>query len=392
MVLDTACASSFCALHEAMGALRSGQCDTAIVVGVNMSLRATTQLQFYKLNMISPDGHCKCLDSDANGYAKGEACVALVLQRKGVAKRIYATVMHTKTNTDGFKELGITYPSTTSQATLMRETYSEAGVNPLDVKYVEAHCTGTQAGDPVEMAAIEAAMCTGRTEPLLIGALKSSIGHTEGSSGLCSLTKVIFSFEKQCIPANLHMTTPNPNIPGLVSGILKPITENTTFDSPLAGLNCFGFGGVNVHVIVRADSKQPADENRDIIVGQVPRLVMMCGRTEQTLQSALTHIVNNKTMLGRDFLALITDISKTSAYRTDTTGQWPAMARDLMHIEMCAHSLKSSANILNEYGIDLMTLTAIQIALVDVLEALNIKPDGIVGHSIGELVCAYADH
>ena len=111
--------------------------------------------------MISPDGHCKCLDSDANGYAKGEACVVVVLQKKSEAKRIYATVVHTKTNTDGFKELGITFPSSTSQRDLMCETYAEANINPHDIKYVEAHCTGTQAGDPVEMSAIVAAMCTG---------------------------------------------------------------------------------------------------------------------------------------------------------------------------------------------------------------------------------------
>ena len=111
--------------------------------------------------MISPEGHCKCLDSDANGYAKGEACVVILLQKRSEAKRIYATVVHTKTNTDGFKELGITFPSSASQRDLMIETYREANINPNHIKYVEAHCTGTQAGDPVEMQAIVEAMCTG---------------------------------------------------------------------------------------------------------------------------------------------------------------------------------------------------------------------------------------
>ncbi len=161
ILIDTACASSFCAFHEAMISLRNNQCERAIVVGINMSLRATTQLQFYKLNMISPDGHCKCLDETANGYSKGEACVVILLQRKSDAKRIYATVIHTKTNTDGFKELGITYPSWVSQRNLIRDTYLEAGIDPLQVKYVEAHCTGTQAGDPVEMMAITESMCRG---------------------------------------------------------------------------------------------------------------------------------------------------------------------------------------------------------------------------------------
>ena len=111
--------------------------------------------------MLSPDGHCKCLDRDANGYAKGEACVVVVLQKKSEAKRIYVTIVNVGTNSDGYKELGITYPGYKTQCKVMRETYAEANINPNDVKYMEAHCTGTQAGDLVEMSAILSAMCTG---------------------------------------------------------------------------------------------------------------------------------------------------------------------------------------------------------------------------------------
>jgi fatty acid synthase len=160
-LIDTACASSFSALHEAIVSLRSNQCDRAIVAGINLCLRAATQMQFYSLNMISPDGHCKCLDETANGYAKGEACVIMILQKKSQAKRIYATVIHTKTNSDGFKDLGITYPSWELQRNLIRDTYSEAGIDPRVIKYCEAHCTGTQAGDPAEMRAICESMCIG---------------------------------------------------------------------------------------------------------------------------------------------------------------------------------------------------------------------------------------
>lgn len=161
-LFDTACASGFSALHEAMVSLRSGQCDRAIVLGVNLCLRAIIQNQFLNLNMISPDGHCKCLDDDANGYAKGEACVAIVLQPKAEAKRIYATVVHTKTNIDGFKELGITFPSFELQRELIQDTYTELGMNPHEVGYCEAHCTGTKAGDPSEMRAIYESMCVGK--------------------------------------------------------------------------------------------------------------------------------------------------------------------------------------------------------------------------------------
>ena len=111
--------------------------------------------------MTSPDGSSKCLDVKANGYAKGEACGALLLKKRSEAKRIYATIVHTKTNTDGFTEDGLTYPNYFAQKTLMCETYAEAGVDPLQIKYVEAHCTGTPAGDPIEMRAILHAMCSG---------------------------------------------------------------------------------------------------------------------------------------------------------------------------------------------------------------------------------------
>lgn len=161
IVVDTACASSFSALNEALIALRNNRCENAIVAGINLGFSLIMQMQFYKLNMLSPSGKCKCLDESANGYAKGEACVVIVLQKRSNAKRIYATIIHTKTNNDGYEEMGITFPSWESQKNIIQETYSEAGINPLDVHYVESHCTGTQAGDPEEMRAICESMCTG---------------------------------------------------------------------------------------------------------------------------------------------------------------------------------------------------------------------------------------
>ncbi|OTF80304.1 hypothetical protein BLA29_007533, partial [Euroglyphus maynei] len=242
---DTACASGFSAFHQAIVSLRAGECDQAIVVGLNICLRAGTQNQFLNLNMLSPEGKCKCLDDDANGYAKGEACVAVVLQRKSQARRIYARIIHSKTNCDGFKELGITFPSFELQAEVISDAFKEANIDPLEIEYCEAHCTGTQAGDPSEMRAIYDSMCVGRTQPLKIGALKSVIGHTEGASGLCGLVKSILCFEKELIPPNLHMSKINHRIESMVDGILVPVTECTPFKGGKIAMNCFGFGGVN---------------------------------------------------------------------------------------------------------------------------------------------------
>ncbi len=250
------------------------------------------------------------------------------------------------------------------------------------------------------------------------------------------------------------MSVPNPRIEGLVSGILKPIIQNTPFDGDLVALNCFGFGGVNVHLIVKSHDKKPAIDNYKI-VDQIPRLVQMCGRNQEILNHIFTSIVNNPKKLTRDYLSLINDISKTSPFRlksalkgmgyrgftifdyspqntlestdvqirkvpksqkqiwfvfTGMGSQWPAMAESLMNIKVFENSIRASAKVLEDFEINLMSLlleknenvmrsplcsfiaiAAIQIALVDLLNELDIRPDGVIGHSIGELVCAYAD-
>lgn len=134
---DTACASSFSAFYKAIAALRVGQCDRVIVAGVAIHLRPSTATAFHSLQMLSDDGRSKCLDASADGYCRSEAVVSILLQKRSEAKRIYATVLNTRTNNDGYKPEGITFPSFTAQRRLMKETYSEAGVNPLDVKYME---------------------------------------------------------------------------------------------------------------------------------------------------------------------------------------------------------------------------------------------------------------
>ena len=160
MVTDSACASSLQALNEAVLALRSNRCDSAIVAGLNILLDPNRHYGFKLMSMLSKDGKCKCLDESANGYAKGEAVVAIVLQKRSVAKRIYAIITNIKSNNDGYEENGITYPTWSTQRDVMRETYTECGVDPNEVNYIEAHCTGTQAGDPVEMRAIADVFCS----------------------------------------------------------------------------------------------------------------------------------------------------------------------------------------------------------------------------------------
>ncbi|KAK9701587.1 Beta-ketoacyl synthase, C-terminal domain [Popillia japonica] len=150
--IDTACSSSLFALQQAVTAIKTGQCDSAIVAGVNLLLKPT-------LGMLSPQGMCKAFDASGNGYVRSEAAVVVLIQKASMARRVYATILGAKTNTDGNKEQGITYPAGSMQNKLMREVYAEAGINPVEVSYVEAHGTGTKVGDPQEVNSIADLFC-----------------------------------------------------------------------------------------------------------------------------------------------------------------------------------------------------------------------------------------
>lgn len=219
--IDTACSSSLFAFQQAITAIKTGQCDSAIVGGVNLLLKPTSSLQFHRLSMLSPQGKCKAFDASGDGYVRAEAAVVVYLQKASAARRVYATVLGAKTNTDGAKEQGITYPTGSMQNNLIRAVYEESGIDPLEVSYVEAHGTGTKAGDPQEVNSIADFFCKNRKTPLLIGSVKSNMGHSEPASGLCSIAKILIAMEAGMIPANLHFKEPNKDIAALNDGRLK---------------------------------------------------------------------------------------------------------------------------------------------------------------------------
>lgn len=142
------------------------------------------------LGILSPDGYCKPFDEESTGYMRSDTVAVVYLQKAIDARRIYATFVHGKTNCDGFKEEGITFPSFEKQKVLLEEFYEECGISPTELAYMEAHATGTLVGDPVEIMAIDQALCAKRNSPLLIGSVKSNLGHSESASGLCQIAKV----------------------------------------------------------------------------------------------------------------------------------------------------------------------------------------------------------
>ncbi|XP_046612929.1 fatty acid synthase [Neodiprion virginianus] len=434
--VDTACSSSLYAFNQAVVAMRTGQCDAAIVGGVNLVLKPTSSLQFHRLNMLSPEGMCKAFDASGNGYVRSEAAVVLYLQKSTSAKRVYATVVNSKTNTDGNKYQGITFPSGAMQNALMREVYNEAGINPADVAYVEAHGTGTKVGDPQEVNSIADLFCKDRKSPLLIGSVKSNMGHSEPASGLCSIAKVLIGMEAGVLPGNLHYKSPNLDIPALSDGRLKVVDRATPWNGGLVAINSFGFGGANAHIVLRSNPKPKLSPVLDV---KLPKIVAVSGRTKEAVDSFLDKVKENEQ--DDEFIALVQDLHATNipghVYRgfqvlgnenirevdefvndkrpiwyvfSGMGSQWPGMGRELFRIETFARTMQRCADALKPEGVDLMDLiqngteetfenvmnafvaiAAIQVALVDVLTSIGIHPDGIVGHSVGELGCAYAD-
>ena len=311
--VNTACSSSAVALYEAVVNIHSGHCDAAIVGGVHLSLNPATSLSFKNMQMLSSDGKCKFLDESADGYVRSEACSVVFLQKSIQAKRIYATIVGVLSNTDGFKEQGITYPSSEVQSLLMKSTLKVANVNPNNITYIEAHGTGTQVGDQCEMEAIARAYCSDRDRerPLLVGSVKTNLGHSEPASALTSIAKVLIGFENNSIPASIHFNKPNPNISALTSGLIKPVTENTLYDdNSIVGINSFGFGGANVHILLKPNTKLSTEDDFNI-VDNIPRIIPLFGRTEESVKYLIESIENNINIINRGMFQLLNEITDT---------------------------------------------------------------------------------
>ncbi|KAL1501269.1 hypothetical protein ABEB36_006624 [Hypothenemus hampei] len=292
---DTACSSSLYAFEHAYKAIRDGLCETAIVAGANLCLHPFLSLQFARLGVLSGDGRCKVFDKNGNGYARSEAIAITILQKASKAKRVYATVIHAKTNCDGYKNSGITYPSGEMQIRLLKEFYEECQdrIKPTDLTFLEAHGTGTKVGDPEELQAIEEIFVTGRKTPLFVGSVKSNIGHSEPSSGLCSVTKAVLAAETGYIPPNLHYSEPRPESKALLDGRIKVVTEKTPFadNRGLIGINSFGFGGGNCHIALKWNTKTKSNGGHP--KDNIPRLVCISGRTEEAVSTLLDDVIEN---------------------------------------------------------------------------------------------------
>ncbi len=259
MAIDTACSSSLVAVHQAASALQQREVDLAIAGGVQIFLSGRSLELRANAGMLSPEGQCKTFDASADGFVCGEGCGLVVLKRLEDAEadgdRIWAVVRGTAVNQDGASQ-GLTVPSGQSQEHAIEEALARAGLSPSDTDYLEAHGTGTVVGDPIEVNAAASVYGRGRASrnPLLMGSVKTNIGHLGAAAGVAGLIKSVLAMRHGMIPQHLNFNNPNPRInwdklPVRVTDTNTPWPPHPE-RRPIAGVNSFGWSGTNAHVVV----------------------------------------------------------------------------------------------------------------------------------------------
>jgi acyl transferase domain-containing protein/NADPH:quinone reductase-like Zn-dependent oxidoreductase/acyl carrier protein len=259
MAVDTACSSSLTAIHLACQSLRLGESQLAIAGGVNTILVPDWFVAMSRWGMLAPDGRCKAFDAAADGMVRAEGCGIVVLKRLSDAtadgSRILAVIRGSAVNQDG-PSSGLTVPNGPAQEAVIRQALRAAGVAPAEVQYVETHGTGTTLGDPIELEALDAVFSEGRAgdAPLIVGSVKTNVGHLESASGVTGLLKVVLSLQHRAIPPHLHFRSLSPAITLRRLAVEIP-TETLAWDAGggrrrIAGVSSFGLSGTNAHVVL----------------------------------------------------------------------------------------------------------------------------------------------
>ena len=275
--LDTACSSSLVAVHLACRSLWGGEADMAIAGGVNLMLRPESSIMMSKAGFLNPDQYCKAFDASANGYVRGEGVGIVILKplKRALADgdAIYAWVRGSAVNQDGYLPEGFTVPNVLAQISMLQAVYAESGVDPLTVDYVEAHGTGTPVGDPIESLALGAVLGRDRPEGqrFLIGSVKTNLGHLEGAAGIAGFIKGALTAQHGIVPPNLHFHEPNPEIDweNLKLEVPTRPTPLERTDHPwLVGVNSFGAGGTNAHVVLQEPAERRLGLRPDQSLGE----------------------------------------------------------------------------------------------------------------------------
>lgn len=255
IAIDTACSSSLVAVLLAIQSLRARGCSLAIAGGVNAMISPFTTIYMCQLRALSAIGRCATFDAGADGYARGEGCGMIVLKRLADAERdddmIHAVLRGGAYNHDG-RSAGLTVPNGSAQRAVIRSALADAGLTPTDVQYVEAHGTGTPLGDPIELHALGDVYGKGRVDRLLVGSVKTNMGHLEAAAGIAGLIKCTLALENDAIPRHLHLVTPSPHVDWSTLPIEIATTDRRwpAVTRRIAAVSSFGISGTNAHVLV----------------------------------------------------------------------------------------------------------------------------------------------
>jgi len=263
--LDAACSSSLLAVHMAVRALRSGECDFAIAGGVHLNLRLANFGAFRQLGALAASGRCRAFDRAADGFVPSEGVGAVLLRpledAQAAGDTIYGVILGSAANNDG-RTNGLTAPSAKAQCDVLTQAWRDAGIDPQTLATIEAHGTGTALGDPIEIEGLAAAFgqFTRRKQFCRLGAVKTNIGHAEAAAGIAGLLKLLLALRHETIPATLHFNAPNTHL-DLAATPLVVADRRTDWPrgatTRRGGVSAFGFGGTNVHVVVEEAPRAP---------------------------------------------------------------------------------------------------------------------------------------
>ncbi len=254
LAVDTACASSLVAVHLACQSLRQQECTLAIAGGVNRIITPEASINFSKARMLSADGRCRTFDQTASGFGRAEGGGAVVLKRLSDAEaagdRIEAVILGSAVNHDG-RTSGLTVPNGPAQQAVIRQALQASRIEPDAVGYIETHGTGTALGDPIEVGALGAVFGARSPEhPLILGAVKTNVGHLESAAGMAGLIKAVLTTQQDRIPANLHLSAPNAHVDWATFPFKLPAAPTPWPSGRTAGVSAFGFSGTNAHIVL----------------------------------------------------------------------------------------------------------------------------------------------